>query len=125
MTQQEFNFPDFDPDVIETPERDGHIIWTDTPAPFRHVVDKARLSKMIRNSDTCRIWCAAIEADIIPQKTDLLVHVKGLSDLARVAVEFNGIDLTILSIVHEDWAADYDLHRERALASAAADKVKP
>lgn len=73
--------------------------WGDIPEAFRHIVDKKRLTKMIRNADTIQIWVPALsDAMVTPQKGALLATLKGLiSD--EFACQFNGLDLTIIGAV--------------------------
>lgn len=93
------------PDLTEVPLLAGFYTypWGDVPPQFRMVVDKARLSKLIRNADNVRHYSLGLEVDITPQKTALLsdLRASNFPEGWRCAVTFNGLDLFIIGAITE------------------------
>ena len=78
------------------------VSWAQHHEAFRHIVDKKRLAKLVRNCDYVAYNDPFAAWQLKLQKTAFLSSLAALPDDVQVACVFNGYDLLILGILLTD-----------------------
>ena len=69
--------------------------WSEQHPAFVVKADKARLLKLTRNCDSCKVWVHGLGCEVIVQNGSIQAAIQAADDSAEYAVLFNGVDLVI------------------------------
>ena len=75
------------------------VDWSAHHEAFRNIVDKKRLTKLVRNSGDVYYSDPFTNWNLKLQKTAFLASLSTLSDDVEIACIFNGTDLTVLGVL--------------------------
>lgn len=95
---------EFNPDVVRLIDHTT-VEWDDIPEPFRYVVNKKALTKLIRNSSDVTVSTSVL-GEVRVYKAHIAALIQEHNDKTYFAAIFNGLDLTILGPVNEAWYED-------------------